>query len=50
MADIEKNEWLETNGFKIRYPINFHMPSMMTEMEVDVYLNRLHNPNHIIFG
>jgi len=25
MSDIEKNEWLEENGYKVRYPLNFEM-------------------------
>ncbi len=49
MTDWEKNDWLKAEGFKVRYPINFHMPSMMSQNEVDGYLDKVHNANFILF-
>ncbi len=49
MTDIEKNEWLKSEGFKIRYPIIFTRPGAVTQTEADVYLDRLYNPNFITF-
>ena len=48
MTDFDKNEWLESEGFKIRYPINFMRPGGVSEMEADVYLAKCYNPRELI--
>ncbi len=45
MTDIEKNDWLKAEGFKIRYPINF---TTISGWEADLYLSRVHNPRELI--
>jgi len=48
MTDIEKNEWLKAEGFKIRYPLVFAMDSRMTAYECDISLGRVYNPRELI--
>ena len=59
MTDIEKNEWLESEGFGIRYPIEFAMPetkwyfnghrfTSISELEAEIRLASCHNPRELI--
>ena len=59
LTDDEKNAWLESESFSIRYPIEFaapkakfyfneHRVTTMSELETEIRLARCHNPRELI--